>query len=136
MGVTITAKHSKYNFDCGYIGFNNLRCNIADAISSEFGSMYRDDNFDRINDMTEDDIYKLVPNIEHNWYVIKNFLMASECDGKVSYKICKYIHMLIKDIDFGNKTFIYQAYSDGKDYEHFKDFLLECVKCHRNMEWY
>ena len=34
----------------------------------------------------------------------------------------------IKTVDFGNRIFTYAAHSDGKGYEHFKDFLLDCYK--------
>ena len=35
MGVCLTSKKSDYSFDMGYIGFNNLRANIASAWDKE-----------------------------------------------------------------------------------------------------
>lgn len=43
---------------------------------------------------------------------------------------------LIKDVDFGGKIFTYAAYSDGKDYENFKEFLKECYQKHRTIIWH
>ena len=67
---------------------------------------------------------------------IFDFLFASDCDGKCSYKTAKKIYDLIKDVDFGGKIFTYTAYSDGKDYENFKEFLKECYQKHRTIIWY
>ena len=67
---------------------------------------------------------------------ILDFLFASDCDGKCSYKTAKKIYDLIKDVDFGGKIFTYTAYSDGKDYENFKEFLKECYQKHRTIIWY
>lgn len=66
---------------------------------------------------------------------ILNFLFASDCEGKISYKTCKKIYDLIKDVDFGGRTFTYMAYSDGKDYERFKEFLRECYRKRTCMRW-
>ena len=40
MGVCLTSKKSNYSFDMGYIGFNNLRANIASAWDKELGEVY------------------------------------------------------------------------------------------------
>lgn len=40
MGVCLTSKKSDYSFDMGYIGFNNLRANIASAWDKELGEVY------------------------------------------------------------------------------------------------
>ena len=45
------------------------------------------------------------------------------------------MEILIKDINFGDKIFVYGAHSDGKDYEYLKDFLRECYSHRRNMRW-
>lgn len=42
MGVTITATNPKYEFDMGYVGFLQLRKEIALALDEEFGRNYAD----------------------------------------------------------------------------------------------
>lgn len=139
MGVCLTSRKSNYYFDMGYIGFNNLRTNIAKAWDKEFGEAYADNTMcmlhpevytKRLNRILADERFK---NEDAD---ILNFLMASDCDGKCGYKTCKKIYNLIKDVDFGKKIFTYAAYSDGKDYEHLKLFLKECYQKRRIMIWY
>lgn len=65
--------------------------------------------------------------------LLLDFLFASDCGGEISYKTCKKIYDLINNIDFGNEIFTYGAHSDGKDYEYFKEFLLECYSHRRKM---
>lgn len=140
MGYTIYATNSSHSFDGGMGGFMNLRINIAKAWDKEFGEHYatlahchsKDDYelFDLIaNKILSDERFK------DEDKDILDFLFASDCEGEISYKTCKKIYNLIKDIDFGNKIFTYGAYSDGKDYERFKEFLLECYRYRRKMRW-
>lgn len=133
MGFTITATNSTYHFSGGYGGFICLRTEIALAFNKEFGEHYRtlpsccfsNERLEIYNKKANKII--AMENLEENGADILDFLYASDCDGgKVSYKTCKKIYDLIKDIDFGDKTFTYAAHSDGKDYEHFKEFLLDC----------
>ena len=139
MGVCLTSKKSNYHFDMGYIGFNNLRTNIAKAWDKEFGEVYSDTRLclineeeynERLNSILADERFK------DEDADILDFLMASDCNGKCGYKTCKKLYNLIKDVDFGKKIFTYAAYSDGKDYEHLKLFLKECYQKRRMMIWY
>ena len=145
MGITITAKNSEYDFSCGYLGFARLRGNIANAWDEEFGEHYSNitlyailqeyDEWDRIaNAILSRSRFKEGGRKEHDEDMV-DFLLASDGEGEISYETCKKIYDLIKDIDFGDKVFTYAAYSDGKDYEHFKDFLLDCYKRRENMKW-
>lgn len=139
MGVIITANNSKTTFNCGYGGFMNLRNNIASAFDKEFGELYKNlllyITENEINGYNEK-VNKILSERFKDDEDIINFLFASDCEGKISYKTCKKIYDLIKNIDFGKKIFTYAAHSDGKDYEKFKNFLLECYKYRRNMVWY
>ena len=138
MGVTITANGSTRSFDCGYGGFFNLRKNIALAFDKELGEhyahMYRglldEGEYNKETDRILSDSRFTEENID-----IIEFLYASDCEGEMSHKTCKKIYDLIKEIDFEGRIFTYAAYSDGKDYEHFKEFLLECWKKKRKMRW-
>ena len=138
MGVTIHATNSTTSFDCGGGGFFNLRKNVALAWDEEFGEHYATlagcndyEAFDKKTlEIISDERFK------DEDQDILDFLFASDCEGKITHKTCKKIYDLIKDIDFGGKIFVYAAHSDGKDYEHFKKFLLECYKHRRYMRWY
>lgn len=139
MGVTISANGSNSSFKCGYGGFFNLRKNIALAYDRELGEHYakmlsciatKGNEYDeKTNQILADVRFK------EEDYDILDFLYASDCEGKAGYKTCKKIYNLIKEIDFRGHTFTYRAYSDGQDYEYFKDFLLECYSKRRNMIW-
>lgn len=138
MGVCLTSRKSKYVFDMGGGGFHNLRTNIAKAWDKELGEAYADvmmavmhpeEYNQRINEIITDDRFK------DEDEDILDFLFASDCGGKCSYKTCGKIYNLIKDIDFGKKIFTYAGRSDGKDYEKFKLFLKECYQKRRMMIW-
>ena len=140
MGVTLYANNGSIQFAGGAGGFMSLRTNIALAFDQEFGEhyatlrscFYEEDYkaFDKkANAILSNDRFK-----EEDEDIVV-FLFASDCEGAISHKTCKKIYDLIKDIDFRNKIFTYAAYSDGKDYEHFKKFLLECYEHKRKMRW-
>lgn len=139
MGICLTSRKSDYSFDMGYVGFKNLRNNIASAFDEEFGEAYSDtvacmmhpkEYTERINNILKNERFK------NEDVDIVDFLFASDCGGKCGYKTCGKIYKLIKDIDFKGKIFTYAAYSDGKDYEHLKEFLKECYQKRRIMIWY
>lgn len=140
MGFTITANGSRYSFDGGMGGFMQLRNNIALAFDKEFGEHYRNlPTFYFHHELEEfnkkaDEILSADRFSENDADIIE-FLYASDCEGSISHKTCKKIYNLIKDIDFNGKIFTYAARSDGKDYEHFKKFLLECYSHRRKMRW-
>lgn len=140
MGFTITATNSKYSFNGGSSGFFNLRSNIAKAFDNEFGNHYETlreritladyDAFDiKANDILANPRFKK----EDDDIII--FLFWPDTGGSISYKTCKKIYNLIKDIDFGNQIFTYPAHSKSDDYEQFKAFLLDCYKRRAKMRW-
>lgn len=141
MGITICATNESRSFYMGYGGFIALRNNIALAFNKKFGEHYKTLPFCCFSQSGIEAYDKMANQIIETEHLEKkgadvlDFLYASDCGGKVGYKTCKKIYDLIKDIDFGGKIFTYAAYSDGKDYEHFKEFLLNCYKHRRNMRW-
>lgn len=144
MGFSLTAINSEYSFSGGYGSFAVLRANIAKAWDKEFGEHYetlracfRESDYDAFNKKTEQILSqerfqegggKADPDIVE-------FLFASDCAGSISHKTCKKIYDIIKDIDFHGKIFTYAMHSDGKDYEHLKDFLLDCYKRRVKARW-
>ena len=140
MGITIKATNSTRSFDMGGGGFFDLRQSIAVIYDKELGEHYEKLSCcwskelttaweKRVNEILSDSRFK-----EEDEDIL-DFLFASDCSGSISYKTCKKIYDLIKDVDFGNNIFVYTSRSDGKDYEHFKEFLLECYKYKRKMRW-
>ena len=136
MGVTITATHRPYEFDMGYGGFFNLRKNIAFALDEEFGENYAllshcftESQFSE-NDKVADTIIKK-KNLNPD---IISFLYQPDTEGKISYKICKQIYDIIKDVDFKEKSFRY-ATLQHNDYEEFKLFLKDCYSHRKQMRW-
>lgn len=137
MGLTLYANNTKTSFDCGGGGFFNLRKNIALAWDKEFGEHYSTlagcSDYEAFDKKTLEIISdKRFKDEDED---ILDFLFASDCEGEISHKTCKKIYDLIKDVDFGGKIFTYAAYSDGKDYEHLKVFLLECYSNRRKLRW-
>lgn len=140
MGFTIYSNNGSRNFDGGMGGFMSLRENIAFAFDEEFGehystlrSCFRESDYKSFNEKTN----KILSanRFKQEDEDIVEFLFAPDCEGEISHKTCKKIYDLIKDIDFGNKIFTYGAHSDGKDYEYFKQFLLECYSHRRKLRW-
>lgn len=138
MGITIYAKGVDRSFDCGYIGFAHLRNRICEVYDKDLYNVYSDMKMcalytsewtAKINAICN---LKQFPDEDKD---ILDFFFESDCEGKISYKTCKKIYDLIKDIDFGGRIFTYAACSDGKDYEHLKEFLNECYQKRVSMRW-
>lgn len=133
MGVTIYANNSDLSFDCSYSGFYRLRCAVCKLYNKDlfdlYASWYIDDkNVQQINNLLsecdEDD-------------QILDFLFQSDCDGSISYKACKEIYDLIKDIseeEAGIHNIRYGAYYQD-DWEQFKQLLKECYSRRRKLRW-
>lgn len=140
MGVSITATNSKYDFDMGYGGFYSLRTEIAKALDPEFGENYAGlgSCFTKEEYVKNDrKANKIIAKkgLDKKYKDVLDFLYASDCGGKASYKTCQKILELIKNKNYRKNGFRYAAYSH-EDYAEFKDFLQECVKNRRNMRWY
>lgn len=138
MGITLTANGSPWEFDMGYGAFFSLRKNIALAYDKKFGEHYATlaychtveqyEAHDRISQLFVDDF-------DPDDAGIIDFLYQSDCEGSISYKTCKKIYDLIKDVDYSGQRFVYATVSDGKDYEHLKEFLRDCYRYHRKAYW-
>lgn len=141
MGITITATNSKLSFDMGCGGFSCLRRHIAEALDEEFGKNYAGimacftkQEYEENDHKAEEIINR--KHLDDKYADVIDFLYAPDDSvGKVSYKTCRKIYELIKDVDFGNKCFRYAAHAHN-DYEEFKGFLRECVSHRRNTRWY
>lgn len=146
MGFCLTATNSKYSFNGGYGGFALLRQNIANAWDKEFGEHYatlracfRESDYATFDKETarilSQERFQDGGEKSDDGDIVK-FLFESDGGGSISHKTCKKIYEIIKDTDFHGKIFTYAAYSDGKDYEHLKSFLLDCYKRRVKAKWY
>lgn len=137
MGITITAKNSKYEFDMGYGGFYNLRKNIAFALDEEFGENYAllGQCYTEEQYLDNDAVANIIIERKQLDGDVIEFLYMPDTEGKISYKVCQKIYKIIKDINFDNQGFKYVAYSHN-DYKEFKEFLRECFSKRRCMRWF
>lgn len=140
MGVYIQAKNSKRGFHMAYSSFNTLRIFIARAMDQEFG-----DNYAHLRDCYHPDDFAeqeqqadiiIKRNDLTKYQDIIDFLYLSDCDGKVSYKVCKRIYDLIKDIPFAESNIQYEVFLTEDEYTDFKKFLQDCYSHRRSMVWY
>ena len=139
MGVTITATKPSYSFDMGCGGFFDLRQNIAHILNEELGEVYKTLIFCHSREAFEEHdrrASRVITKYDLDRYSgVLDFLYSSDCGGSANYKACKQIYDLIKDVDFGDKSFRYVMYVHN-DYEEFKAFLKECYSHRRAMRWY
>ncbi len=139
MGITLTANNSKYSFDMGAWGFFNLRANIADLFDEQFGKHYR--KLSKCYDQTDYEEHDRItdeilshPRFRDEDADVLDFLYASDCQGKISYRTCGKLYELIKDVDFGKKCIRYAVHAHN-DYEELKVFLKECYSHRRSAYW-
>lgn len=97
MGLDIRIKGMTYEetYSGGYLTFNLYRLNVAKAYNNEIGELYKksmiypytslsDEEFDRWNKICNDDL--------------DLFLLHSDCDGKLTWKECRAIYKVMKDL--------------------------------------
>lgn len=139
MGVTIECKKTGRDIDLGYFGFMRLRNKVAELVGEPFYSHYKkllnahalmradeEKNFIREWD-TEMGLLLVGYDIPVK---VVNFLLESDCDGKIRYGACKEILKVIGDYD-DNICYGYAGRSDCAMFRDFKAILQDCVdnKC-------
>ncbi len=100
---------------------------------ADLGSCVTKEQFKK-NDQIADTIITQ-KHLDREYKDVLDFLYMPDSEGSISYKTCKKIYDLIKDVDFGSKEFRYAAYSNN-DYKDFKEFLKECWSKKRKMRWF
>ena len=139
MGLTLESKGSPIDLTGGYGMFFKIRSRVAMAWDKEFGEHYskliyiwRDEDFKEFDKRT-DEILKN-ERFKNEDEDLVGFLFASDCEGKCSYKTCKKIYDLIKDIKEDHLQLRYVNNSDN-DWEDFKQLLLDCYSHRANLTW-
>lgn len=145
MGVSITSNYKDaIGLSGGYSTMHIIRTKIALAFDKELGECYstlvqcylsgNDDVVDewkrKFNKILKNERFKTEDKD------ILNFLLASDCEGKISYKTCGKIYNLIKDIEAPNLRLRYSFYSNENDWKDFKTLLKECYSHRAYMVWY
>lgn len=143
MGVTIKCKKTGRNIDLGYSGFMRLRRKVAELMGETFCGHYKK-LYDAPLLMRPDEEKKFYT----EWYTeairivrendlpvkVVNFLLESDCDGKIRYGACKEILNVIGDYD-DNICYGYAGRSDCAMFRDFKAILQDCVDNKCDMVW-
>ena len=143
MGVTIKCKKTGRDIDLGYGGFARLRNKVAELMGEPFYSHYmkldkapvsmRPDEEKKF--YTEWDVEAIRPVRENDLPVkVVNFLLESDCEGKIRYGACKAILKVIGDYD-DNICYGYAGRSDCAMFRDFKAILQDCVDNKCDMVW-
>jgi len=141
MGISISCKKTGRSIDMGYFGFAALRRKVAALTGEPFASHYEklfspplrqscsEADFEEFDRITEEMIRgRKVP------IKVVDFLMQSDCKGRIRYGACKTLLKVIGTYDDGIKY----GYAGRKDCAMFKDFkqiLQECVDNKCDMVW-
>ena len=143
MGVTIKCKKTGRGIDLGYSGFARLRNKVAELMGEPFYSHYmkldkapvsmRPDEEKKF--YTEWDV-EAIRLVRENDLPVKvvNFLLESDCEGKIRYGACKAILKVIGDYD-DNICYGYAGRSDCAMFRDFKAILQDCVDNKCDMVW-
>ena len=149
MGITISCKKTGRSIDMGYGGFNRLRNKVAELAGGPFAKHYllldapeniklaaaslisenRDQFFDWFDQRTQEIIDANQADIK-----IVNFLLQSDCEGKVHYGACKNILRTIGDYD-DDVLYGYCGRPDCAKFKDFKAILKDCINNKCDMVW-
>lgn len=143
MGVTIKCKKTGRDIDMGYFGFTRLRNKVAALMGEPFYSHYM--KLDKAPASMQPDEEKkfytewdaeAIRLVRENVLPVKvvNFLLESDCDGKIRYGACKEILKVIGDYD-DNICYGYAGRSDCAMFRDFKAILQDCVDNKCDMVW-
>lgn len=104
MGLDIYIKGLGYNetYHGGYIFFNVYRCEIAKVYNRELGEIYAkleltDADIDRYNELCNEEL--------------DLFLLHSDCGGKLTWKECRAIYKVMKDLPFAGDDYGTRIYA-------------------------
>lgn len=132
MGLDIRIKGMSYEetYHCGYITFGIYRCLVAEAYNKEFGELYEKSYKYAFYEYTDDEIKK--------WNKLRNddldiFLNHSDCDGKLTWKECRAIYKVMKDLDVKMRGHNYGTMNSYDMHKQWLNMLKFCWKHRVNM---
>lgn len=134
MGLDIRIKGMSYEdtYHNGYITFGLYRSEIAKAWNSEFGELYdksrsaffqgyTDEEIHRMNELCHDDL--------------DLFLWHSDCNGKLTWKECRAIYKVMKDLDVKMYGHNYGTMNSYDMHQQWLNMFEYCWK-HRVTMWF
>lgn len=143
MGLTIKCKKTGRSIDMSYSGFFRLRNKVAELAGSPFAEHYatlaagsrlcgkdRTEFFERFDKRTLE--YIRTKSVSAK---VVDFLLQSDCDGKIHYGACKVLLRYIGDYD-DDVLYGYAGRPDCAKFADFKAILQDCVQNECDMVWY
>ena len=141
MGLTITSKIKDCNIelDGGYGMLMSIREEVAMQFDKEYGKHYVTLCQYRTADEWKVFNKRTTEILSHERFKdedkdLLDFLFASDCEGKISYKTCKKVYDLLKNSK--NKCCLRYAFYSKNDWDDLKELLLQCYKHKANLYWY
>lgn len=132
MGLDIRIKGMTYDetYHCGYITFGVYRCKVAEAYNKEFAEIYEKPYTQIFYQYTKEDIKKL--NLLCN-DDLDLFLNHCDCSGKLSWRECKKIYKVMKNLKVEMKGHNYGTMKEYDMHELWLNMLYFCWQYKRTM---
>lgn len=134
MGLDIRIKGMSYEdtYHCGYFTFGRYRCEVARAYNEKLGEIY-EKPYKNI-------FYKYTKEDDKIWDELCNddldlFLWHSDCDGKLTWKECRAIYKVMKDLKVEMTGHNYKTINFYDMHQQWLNMLMFCWK-HRVTMWF
>ena len=136
MGLTVECKKTGRSIDVGYGGFCRLRNKVAELAGGPFAEHYKSLSPFGDNEYYEEFDKKTKEILDNKQADIKivNFLLQSDCSGKIRYGACKNILKAIGDYD-DDILYGYCGRPDCAKFADFKEILNDCINNKCDMLW-
>ncbi len=145
MGVTIECQKTGRSCDLGYGGFCNFREQVAYLINEEFGKHYGKlpsfvimNIFNEQRERLAEEFGKETVRLINKHKISKravDFLMQSDCGGKISPSACKIIYSAIKDYD-DEICYGYAGREDCAMFSDLKAVFKDCCDANSYLVWW
>ena len=129
LSIVATGLNEDEAYDCGYIAFTRFRIDLAKAYNEEMGKIYERAVMPFSKPIDGDEKrYKELCNKD-----LDAFLWHSDCDGSLTYKECRKIYNVIKELKMSMHGSNYGNERQYNTLERWKDMFLHCAKHRVNM---
>ena len=129
----------------GHFGFQRLRSKVAELLDEEFGNRYKDipdiqrqayqsDSSEKVWEVYNNQLNEIIDRNHLDDNVLE-FLFQPDCNGKLSYKVCRSLYNVIKDYD-DDIIYGYSGQKNPAKFADFKAIVEDCYKHRRQLIWY
>lgn len=134
MGLDIRIKGMSYEetYHCGYITFGKYRCKVAEAYNKEFAEIYKKEYENALYRFTDEDIKRMNELCNDD---LDLFLWHSDFDGKLTWKECKAIYNVMKDLKVEMQGHNYGTMNFYDMHQQWLNMFKFCWK-HRVTMWF